>query len=521
MPDIDIKEQTLPNVWQAGNARANAGNNHRRITVDPITRLEGHGKIDIFLDKDGEVERAYFQVPELRGFEKFVQGRPAEEMPQITSRICGVCPTAHHMAATKALDDLYRVDPPPAAKIIRELVYNIFMVEDHALHFYFLGGPDFVIGPEAPAAERNVLGVIAKVGVETGKKVIAMRRRLRELTALIGGKAAHPVFGLPGGVAKHITPEMQKQFQEVAAEAVAFAEFTLQLFDDVVLKNSDYVHLILSDIYTHRTYYMGLVDDNNRVNFYDGSIRVVTPEGKEWKKFPPKKYLENVAEHVEPWSYVKFCYLKPVGWKGFTEGVESGVYCVAPLARLNVSDGMATPLAQAAYEKFFATLGPKPVHHTLANHWARLVELLYAAERMRQLAADPSLTDDNIRTLPTEKPREGIGVVEAPRGTLIHHYQTDENGIIEKANLIVATQNNAARIAMSVEKAAKGLISGGNVPESVLNKVEMAFRAYDPCHGCATHSLPGSMPLLLRVRGQSGNTVAVLRRNHDGSVHRE
>ncbi len=502
-------------------AKQNSQPSRRRITIDPITRLEGHGKIEIFLDENGQVERAFFQVPELRGFEKFVQGRPAEEMPQITSRICGVCPTAHHMAATKALDHLYKVEPPPAAKKIRELIYSTFFTEDHALHFYFLGGPDFVVGPEAPAAERNVLGVIGKVGVETGKKVIAMRRRLRELMALAGGKAAHPVFGLPGGVAKHITPEMQKQFQEVAADAVEFGKFTLQVFEDVVLNNSDYVRLVLSDAYTHRTYYMGMVDDKNRVNFCDGLIRVVSPEGKEWKKFSADQYLENVAEHVEPWSYMKFCYLKPVGWKGFKEGADSGIYSVAPLARLNASDGMATPLAQQAYEKFFTTLGGKPVHQTLANHWARVIELLYAAERMQELAADPELIDAHVRTLPTEKPHEGIGVVEAPRGTLIHHYQTDENGIVEKANLIVATQNNAARIAMSIEKVAKSLISGSNIPEGVLNKVEMAFRAYDPCNGCATHSLPGSMPLVLRVRDREGKLLAMLRRDFDGSVHRD
>ncbi len=517
----DQNDTALSSVPQQTCARANSPDVRRRITIDPITRLEGHGKIDIFLNDAGTVDRAYFQVPELRGFEKFVQGRPAEEMPQITSRICGVCPTAHHMAATKALDNLYKVEPPPAAKKIRELIYNTFIAEDHALHFYFLGGPDFVVGPDAPAAERNVLGVIAKVGIETGKKVISMRRRLRELIALTGGKVPHPVFGLPGGVSKHITREMQRQFQEVAADAVDFAQFTLQLFEDLVLKNTDYVSLILSDAYTHRTYYMGMVDGENRVSFYDGSIRVVTPQGKEWKKFAPQQYLENIAEHVEPWSYVKFCYLKAVGWKGFTEGKDSGIYSVAPLARLNVSDGMATPMAQEAYEHLFTTLGAKPVHHTLANHWARLVELLYAAERMRELAADPALTDDNIRVLPTETPKEGIGVVEAPRGTLIHHYQTDDRGVIEKANLIVATQNNAARIAMSVEKAAKGLISGTTVSEGALNKIEMAFRAYDPCHGCATHSLPGSMPLLIRVRDQKGNTVTSLRRDLNGSLHRE
>jgi F420-non-reducing hydrogenase large subunit len=479
----------------------------QRITIDPITRLEGHGRIEIFLDDEGKVSHAYFQVPELRGFEQFAVGRPAEDMPQITSRICGVCPTAHHMAATKALDSLYQVDPPPAAKKIRELVYSTFMVEDHTLHFYFLGGPDFVVGPQAPAAERNILGVIAKVGVEVGKKVIAMRRRLREIITYLGGKVIHPVLGLPGGVAKRVTPEDQVRFQQVAGEAVDFALFSLEVFDNVVLKNSDYVNLVVSEAFTHRTYYMGLMDANNHVNFYDGDVRVVSPSGKEYAKFRPEQYLNLVAEHTEPWSYVKFCYLKPVGWKGFTDGEESGVYCVAPLARLNAADGMATPLAQSAYERFYATLGGKPVHHTLANHWARLIELLYAAERLKELAGDPGLVDPHIRTLPTATPREGTGIVEAPRGTLIHHYQTDERGIIRRANLIVATQNNAARIAMSVEKAAKGLISGANVSEGLLNMVEMAFRAYDPCHACATHSLPGSVPLKLYIRDSAGRLI--------------
>jgi F420-non-reducing hydrogenase large subunit len=492
----------------------------RRITIDPITRLEGHGKIEVFLNEHGSVERAFFQVPELRGFEKFAQGRPAEEMPQITSRICGVCPTAHHMASTKALDGLYRVTPPPAARKIRELFYSAFVTEDHALHVYFLGGPDFIVGPKAPAAERNVLGVIAKVGVEVGQKVIGMRRKLREIMTAIGGKAVHPVLGLPGGVAKHISPSEQEKIKQIAKEAVDFGSFTLETFNKLVLQNTEYVDLIRSDAFTHRTYYMGMVDEANLVNFYDGPVRVVTPEGKEWKKFAAEKYLDYIAEHVEPWSYVKFAYLKPLGWKGFTEGSESSVYCVAPLARLNTAQGMATPLAQEAYQQYFAALGGKPVHHTLANHWARVVELLYAAERLKELAEDPEITDSQIRTLPTEAPREGVGVVEAPRGTLIHHYQTDEKGIIQKANMIVATQNNAARIAMSVEKAAKGLISDGNVSEGILNMVEMAFRAYDPCHGCATHSLPGSMPLLVRVHDHRGDVQATLRRDWDGSIRR-
>jgi F420-non-reducing hydrogenase large subunit len=353
----------------------------RRVTIDPITRLEGHGKIDIFLDDKGEVTKAYYQIPELRGFEIFSKGRPAEDMPQITSRICGVCPTAHHMAGTKALDDLYKVSPPPAARKIRELIYNLFMLEDHALHVYILGGPDFIVGPDAPKELRNIVGVIGKVGVDVGKKVISMRRRVRELISYLGGKVIHPVFGLPGGVAKGIAQEDLPKFKEVANDGLEFARFTLQVFKDIVLKNDTYVKMITSDTYTHKTYYMGLVDENNKVNFYDGKVRVVDPSGKEFLKFAPQQYLDHIAEQVEPWSYVKFPYLKQIGWKGFIDGAESGVYSVAPLARLNASDGMATAEAQTACDELYKTLGGKPVHMTLANHWARVVEMLQAAER--------------------------------------------------------------------------------------------------------------------------------------------
>lgn len=485
----------------------------RTISIDPITRLEGHGKIDIFLDDHGEVERAYLQVPELRGFEKFAEGRPAEDMPQITSRICGVCPTAHHLASTKALDDLYKVDPPPSAKKIRELVYNVFYVEDHALHFFFLGGPDFVVGPSAPKAERNILGVLGKVGLDIGKEVIGLRQELRGLMSLAAGKPIHPVFGLPGGISKSLTAEDQQKFVKAANRAVKFGQFALGVFHDIVLKNPKYVEAILSDAFTHKTYYMGLVDAQNKANFYDGDIRVVSPGGGEYLKFKAQDYLKHVAEHVEEWSYIKFCYLKDVGWNGFNEGPQSGVYCVAPLARLNAADGMATPLAQNAYEEFYSTLGGKPVHHTLANHWARLIELLYAAERMQELASDPDIINPNVRTIPTQTPREGVGVVEAPRGTLFHHYETDERGVITRANLIVATQNNAARIAMSVDKAARGMIKNGHVDDGILNMIEMGFRAYDPCHGCATHALPGQMPLVVSIYNQQHDLLQEIRRD--------
>ena len=485
----------------------------RKITIDPITRLEGHGKIEIFLNDDGDVNRAYLQIPELRGFEKFCEGRPAEEMPRITTMICGVCPTAHHMASTKALDDLFKVEPTSTAKKIRELMYNAFQAEDHILHFFFLGGPDFVVGPTAPAGERNILGVIAKVGLDVGGKVIEMRKRLRNVLKIIGGKPVMPSCGLPGGVSKAITEEERKTIIDAAEYAVEFCKFALGLFDDVVLKNKEYVDLIVGDIYKHRTYYMGLVDKNNKVNFYDGDVRVVDPNGKEFARFKGQNYLDHIREHVEPWSYVKFCYLKNVGWKGFVDGEESGIYRVAPLARLNASDGMATPLAQEAYEKMYETLGGKPVHSTLAFHWARLIEALYASERVLELARDPELTSPDIVNLPTETPKEGIGVVEAPRGTLFHHYQTDDRAILTKVNLIVATTNNAAPISMSIERAAKSLIKKGEVSDGILNMIEMAFRAYDPCLACATHSLPGRMPLEVNVYNSEGDLVRKLRRD--------
>jgi F420-non-reducing hydrogenase large subunit len=486
-----------------------------RITIDPITRLEGHGKIEIFLNEEGDVENTYLQIPELRGFEQFCVGRPAEEMPRITNRICGVCPEAHHMAGTKALDDLFHVEPSSAVKKVREMFYMAFYVTDHTTHFYALGGPDFIVGPDAPASERNILGVIHKVGVEIGKAVIDTRIRNHHVIKIVGGRGIHPVAGMPGGWSKAITEEERDEFVEICKKNVDFALFSLKAFDDIVLGNQEYVDLILGDTFTHHTYYMGTVDENNLVNFYDGMIRVTDPEGKEFAKYEAKDYAEHIAERVESWSYLKFPYLKNVGWKGLVDGMDSGVYCATPLSRLNTSDGMATPKAQEAFEKFYETLGSKkvngryqPVHQRLATHWARLVELLYAAERMQELINDPEITDPNTRVVVTNTPDEGVGSVEAPRGTLTHHYWTDENGILTKVNLIVGTTNNNAPITMSVRKAAKTLITKGTIiTDGLLNRVEMAFRNYDPCMSCATHSLPGQMPLEIVIRDAEGNEV--------------
>ncbi|MBK9126384.1 MAG: Ni/Fe hydrogenase subunit alpha [Phycisphaerales bacterium] len=485
----------------------------QRISIDPITRLEGHGKIDIFLTPKGDVAETYLQIPELRGFERFCVGRLAEDMPNLTSRICGVCPEAHHMAATKALDALFHVDPPPTARKLRELFYCIFFATDHTTHFYALGGPDFVIGPEAPPAERNILGLIQKVGLDIAGKVLKMRRDGHHLIEMIGGRKVHPNWGLPGGVSRGITEEQRREIEALGRDAVEFAQFSLRLFNDVVLGNPEYVQLITSDAYTQRTYNMGTVDAHNRVNFYDGQVRVVGPDGREHAKYDAGHYRDFVAEHVEPWSYLKFPFLKKVGWKGFVDGPDSGLYKATPLSRLNAADGMATPLAQKEYERMFDTLGGKPVHHTLATHWARLVELLYAAERWVELAVDPEITGPDYRALPTATPDEGVGCVEAPRGTLTHHYWTDERGVLTRVNLIVGTTNNYAPINLSIKEAAKALIHRGTtVTEGLLNRIEMAFRAYDPCFGCATHYLPGRMPIEVVIRSADGQVLQVLRR---------
>jgi F420-non-reducing hydrogenase large subunit len=485
----------------------------KRITIDPITRLEGHGKIELFLDAAGEVADAYLQIPELRGFEKFCLGRPVLELARIVPKICGVCPGAHHLAAGKAIDAVYQVDPPPAAKKLRELFYSAHFFHSHIAHFYALAAPDFVVGPTASPAQRNVLGVIAKVGLELGKAVLEHRRIGQEIQALLAGHQTHLAWCVPGGVSKGITQEERLDVAARARSCVEFAKATVKVFDEVVLANHGYVDLILSEPYRLVTHSMGLVDGKNRVNFYDGLVRVVDTEGKEVLKYAPRDYLQHVGEHVETWSYLKFPFLKSKGWKGFTEGDGSGVYRATPASRLNAAEGMATPLAQAEYERYFETLGGRPVHATLAQHWARVVELLYSAERMLELASDPEVASPEVRRLPDRTPREGVGTVEAPRGTLTHHYATDEKGIVTGVNLIVGTTNNHAPICMSVRKAARGAIGRDRPPtEGALNMIEMAFRAYDPCFSCATHSVPGQMPLEVTVRERDGTLVHRVRR---------
>jgi F420-non-reducing hydrogenase large subunit len=487
----------------------------KKITIDPITRLEGHGKIEIFLDDKGNVSNAYLQVPELRGFERFCIGRHVQELPVLTNRLCGVCPAAHHIASTKALDAVFSAEPTPTAKKLRELFYMGQYTHSHIAHFYALAAPDFVLGPSAPANKRNVLGVVDAVGVPIGAEVIKHRSFGQKVQEIIGGRATHPVFGLPGGVSKQISEEERAQMEEMAKSCVEFGKFTVKLFHDVVLANKDYMGLVLNqDAYYLETYYMGMVDKNNKSNFYDGDIRVVDQKGKQVVKFKPSEYLDVIAEHVEPWTYMKMPFLKDVGWKGFVDGASSGIYRVGPLGRINVCEGYTTPLAQAEYEAFRKTvkdLGVTgPVHHTLAYHWARVIELQYATERMLELAKDKSITSDDIRG-PFNPPKEGVGICEAPRGTLIHHYASDKDGICTKINMIVATTNNYAAINTSVKQAAKALIKNHEVSPGLLNKVEMAFRCYDPCNSCGTHALSGGPALEVTVRKADGSVAKTLR----------
>lgn len=459
----------------------------RRILIDPITRLEGHGRIDIRLDESGDVASADFQVPDFKGFEKFCQGRAAEEMPTLTQKICGVCPTAHHIAAVKALDDLFGVVPPPAARLIRELMHTAFVFEDHLLHLFYLGGPDILIDGDIRTRSRNVFEALATLGQDLGRRAIQIRKTVRGLNSLVGGSALYPVCGLPGGVSKPVSASVRDGIVHAAAEALAFARDLMTHFHKTVVGGPSYMALARDPAFAIQTHYMGLVDAENRVSFYDGRLHVVTPRGETAARFRAADYLDHLAERTDTGSYMKILYLREKGWHGLVDGPHSGLYRVGPLGRLNAAGGMATPLAQAEYERFFDAAGEKPAHNTLLYHWARLIEVLFAAERMVALANCRQLTDSHVRELPVGPPSTGVGVCEAPRGTLIHHYETDDRAIVRRLNLLVATQNNAGAICLSVEKAARALIKKGKITDNGLNQVEMAYRAYDPCLACATH----------------------------------
>ncbi len=482
----------------------------KKVAIDPITRLEGHGKILLYLDERGGLKNAVLQVPELRGFEAFCRGRRAEEMPQITERICGVCPEAHHLASAKALDAAYGASVPLPARLQRELFYNVYIFSDHLLHLVFLGGPDLLLPEDTPKEKRNVLGVL-QAFPELGKEVVVTRARAQRILEIIGGKAIHPCFALPGGVSRPLTEEQRREIQTHAQAMVDLAQKLVAFFHEEVLPSPEYQALLSAPEALLATHYLGTVDENLAPNFYDGQIRAISAQGEELFLLDAAGALARIAEHSEPWTYVKFPYLKDRGWHGFVAGEDSGVYRVGPLARLNVAERMATPLAQEEFERFLDFFGGKPVHATFAYHWARLVEMVQAAEAVAAWAQRPELIGAEVRGK-LGAPGEGIGAVEAARGTLFHHYKLDAQGLVTYVNLIVATTHNAAGLSLSVKQMAEAVVGRDGLDEVLLNRVEMAFRAYDPCLACATHFFPGEMPLVLEIYDADGNCKRVLRR---------
>ncbi|OAT84842.1 Ni/Fe hydrogenase subunit alpha [Desulfotomaculum copahuensis] len=483
----------------------------KRIEINPMTRLEGHGKITIFLDEQGNVDNAFFQTVELRGYERFLTGMPIEEVPRTVSTICGVCRAVHYTASVKAADAVYKAEPTPTAKKIRELFLNAHYVEDHCAILYALGFPDFVVGPTANPAARNLIGLIEAVGAETGRLVLKKRYSAVKVLEMLGGKPIHPVAALPGGWSKRVTEEERREILALSQDMVELGQITLKVFEDVVLKNQAYMELVTGDMYKVVCNYMGTVDEQNRAQYYDGTQRIIDAQGDEIGRFRGKEYLDFIAERVLPWSYLKMPYLKKIGWRGVVDGPDTSLYSVGPLARFNVSSGMDTPLAQEAYEKMLAAFGgQKPVHNILAYHWARAIELLNAAEKVQQLALDESITSPDIRA-ELGMPEEGVGIIEAVRGTLIHHYKTDDQGIVQEANLIVATTHNKGPINVAVRRAAEHCIKDGNVDEGILNMVEMAYRPYDICLACATHNLPGRQPVQVDIFNNKGELYQSLR----------
>ncbi len=484
--------------------------NESKISIDPITRLEGHGKIEIFLDSEGDPEDAVLQVPELRGFEEFSRGRKAEEMPRITERICGVCPEAHHFASTKALDAAYSAQPTETALALRELLYNSYIFADHLLHMFYLGGPDFLA--DSPSkGERNIVGVINSLGEETGKKLLKTRRLAHEAIEIIGGHQVHPVTGTPGGLTKGVDSSQREKLESIGKSVLDFAHEIMDLFHEKVIETEKFGTLMDDPGLSLESYYMGLTDEVGEVSFYNGNIKIVDPSGEEYAVAGPDETMSMLEERVEPWTYVKFPYLKDVGWNDFRAGKESGIFRVGPLARLNVADGMKTELAQEEYERYLEHFGGKPVHQTYAYHWARLIELIQAAERVNELASREELTGDDLRSS-LNGPGEGVGAIEAARGTLFHHYRLDEDGLVKAANMIVPSTSNSAALSISIKQAAEEAIEGGEISEEALNRVEMGFRPYDPCLACATHSVDGGLDIGLSIYNDEGKLVEEIER---------
>jgi F420-non-reducing hydrogenase large subunit len=476
----------------------------KTITIAPVTRIEGHAKITINLDDAGNVADTFVNVVELRGFEKFCIGRPVEELPRIVTSICGVCPWSHHLASAKTNDAIFGVTPPSAGRKLRELCNAVAYTEEHILHFFFLAGADFVMGPDSDYSVRNVIG-IAQANPEIGKKVVRNRHLGSKMLNILSGKSIHPVTAVPGGFSKPLTEAERQEVLGMANEVLEFAKFAIAFSkENLFAKYMDAIEAIGAI----ETGFLGTVTDDGTLDLYDGKARLMKADGT-YEEFPYDQYTEYIGEHVEPWTYLKFPYAKK--WGQFSMDIDnpSGIYRTNSLARMNVCDRISTPLAQAELEEFREKFG-RPAQLSLLYNWARLIELLYNAEKAVELLNDPEITSTETRVPVTPRAARGVGSVEAPRGTLIHDYETDENGLVTNVNLIVGTTHNNAPINMSVKQTAKALIKDGNYDQGTLNKLEMAIRAYDPCLSCATHKLDGSIAVKAEIRNHRGEVIDTL-----------
>jgi len=477
----------------------------KTLVIQPVTRIEGHAKVTIQLDDLGNVSDARVNVVELRGFEKFCIGRPVEELPRIVTSICGVCPWSHHLASAKACDAVFGVEPPPGGRRLRELANSIAYTEEHILHFYFLAGADFIMGPSADHSIRNVIGIASAVP-DIAKRVVRSRHLGARMLEILSGKSIHPVAAVPGGFSKALSPEERDTMLPMAEEVLELAKFTISFAKtDIFPKYLDAV----KTLGVIKTGFLGTVTKDGTLDLYDGVLRMMQADGT-YEDFTYDKYTDYIAEHIEPWTYLKFPYMKKAGKLSMDLDNPVGIYRTNTLARMNVCDRIKTPLAQKEFEEFRSNFG-RPVQLTLAYHWARLIELLYNAEYAIELLKSPDITSTDIRVPVKPRAARGIGCVEAPRGTLIHDYETDADGIVTNVNLIVGTTHNNAPINMSVKRAAIDNIKGGKYDQGLLNMVEMAIRAYDPCLSCATHDLDGHIPVEIKIVASDGEMVAVVR----------
>jgi len=468
----------------------------QKITIEPVTRIEGHARITLHLNESGDVAASYLHVDEFRGLEKFSEGRPYFEMPQITQRICGICPVSHHLASAKTCDIIWGAAPPRPAVLLRELMHMGQFVQSHALHFFYLAAPDLVLGFDAEPAVRNVFGII-NADPSLALKAVGLRRFGQQIIERLGGKRVHPNFAVPGGVN---TPLSSRDRDAIAAEIESQLGVAMEgvgLLTGWIEKNHDLARSFAS----FPSNYMGLVDTKGGLSLYDGQIRVCGPSGERIDQFKPEDYLLYVAEHVEPWSFLKFPYYRKQGWP-------QGAYRVGPLGRLNVVDRIGTSLANEEFKRFRQLNNGRPVEGSLFYHYARLIELIYALERIGQLLAEPDILSTDIRAYgPSGLRPRGVGVIEAPRGTLVHDYQVDANGLLTRVNLIVATGHNNWAMNQAVDRVARAFVHGPAVPEGMLNRVEAAVRCYDPCLSCSTHAV-GKMPLELTMVGPDGGVLA-------------